>query len=508
MKLTFLLLASILFVLLTNNAKSDNTPEIVWEKEIKQTTITLYYALGLFDNELYIWIDGTYPSSNGTFPINNIKTDLFGNVIYNKHFDREIISRISYPYFYKKSNSIYLRGIASKAWGSPIPARYHEIKILQDGDLENFMPDTSIAENFRHSAYPNSFYDSVYIGAFFSYNVSNQKILVINEEGEFVREIIPDTTGFNEPIKENSQQYRLFPTFDRKLLTTFLSPVDFTYDFYGWNDYAFICKHDLSGNLIWKCRLDNEGFKRIHIYYINELPDTTYFVIGQVYKSPSDSSLYNALYLAKIDKNGEKLWTKVIKYTKENVGLQQRFTPLQNGKYFALYGRTLTPTENNPEASDFWLMIIDNEGNVSEENTWSTNIDNSNILHGVVEKGDGNIFVIGRNTTETFYLAEIKPKLLSDVSIENIERKYDISVSPNPSADVLRISINNFNQNYYAKCSIVDIAGNEMLNFSMQNYYELNTININSGIYFLRFELINKTNSPIGTITKKINIIK
>jgi hypothetical protein len=494
-------LLCVIIMLFSSQFMIKSNPNIIWEKEIKQTTITLYYALGLFDNELYIWIDGTYPSSNGTFPINNIKTDLYGNIIYNKHIDREIISRMMLPYFYKKSNQIYLRGI----WNAnKNPARFHQIKILKDGDLENITPDTSIVEYFRQSAYPNSFYDSVYIGAFFSYNEYNQKILVLNDDGEFVREIIPDTTGFNQTIKDNSQQYRLFPTYDRELITTFYSYFDYTHDEYGWNDYAFICKHDLSGNLRWKCKLDNEGYKRIVIYYLNELPDTTYFVIGQVYNSTSDYSLY----LAKIDKNGAKLWSKVIKYSKERILLQQRFASLQNGKYFALFGRTLTGTDNNPEASDFWLMIIDNEGNVSEENTWNTNIDNSNILHGAVEKGDGKIFVIGRNTTETFYLAEIEPKFLSDVSLKNIEEEFDISVSPNPSADVLRISINNSNQNYYAKCSIIDITGNEILNFKMQNSYELNTKSINSGTYFIRFELFIETDSPLGTITKKININK
>ncbi|MBX3044324.1 MAG: T9SS type A sorting domain-containing protein [Candidatus Kapabacteria bacterium] len=505
MRKLFLILFFLQIIALHHHTKAN--PNIVWEKELELNNMTgvWIYKLGIFDNELYIWLAGSNQNEPTLKAINNIKTDIFGNVIYNKKADqmkgRNGGNSFIY-YFYRNNNYMEFRGIWN--WAPGGLSNYHSIKIQSDGEMENFHSDSSNKMIFYDPAYANSFYDSVYVGFFHAYKEENkQKLLVLNDDGEYIRDLQLDTAGINEPIHWDKQQYYLFPSSDKHIITTLYSPIDTKQDHYGWNDFVYICKFNLDGNLIWNSKLHNEGYKRLNIYYIRENTDSSFFIIGEVFNTLSDK----ALYFAKVNKDGIKLWSKTVNHADPITRIEQSFTPLRNGEFYAIYGRIPARTKENEEGSDFYMMIIDSSGKVVEEYSWNR-FTNINAVKGVVENEDGNIIVLGRNGWDSYYLAEIKPDFLTNVANESASREFRIGLYPNPASDYVRIKTINYDSYMTALCSLVDINGKEVQKFNFTDEYDLSTKNLNSGNYILRINFINEFGLSSGTVTENILIIK
>lgn len=287
------------------------------------------------------------------------------------------------------------------------------------------------------------------------------------------------------------------------------SPFYFDYkcDEYGCNDFAYFCKFNFDGKLIWKTNLGNEGFKRIHIYYTHQAKDSSFFVMGQVFNSRSDL----ALYLAKIDSKGEKLWSKIINYTFPftNLNPDVEFTPLRNGSFYSIYGRINTPIKGNPDASIFWLMNVDSSGNVVEEYKWNTKT-LSNRIEKVIELDNGNLFLVGHDGRDSLYLAEIKPKLLTTVNEQTLNnlKEDNIIINNFSSQEMIKIHLLDDNGISIYECQLIDVYGNILKKFTMDQVIELDTKNLNSGVYFIHFKDKSEQISSKSSFIKKLILLK
>ncbi|HRP03189.1 MAG TPA: T9SS type A sorting domain-containing protein [Candidatus Kapabacteria bacterium] len=496
-------------LLLYSELFSQNEPSFIWEKEIELNFnfSPFYYTAAKIDDNIYMWLEGR-DKTDHLKSAALIKSDLNGNLFY-KNFFRRLNEYIFSPtYFLKHKDSIKLRGIFLWAIDSRGLSQYHQINIKENGQVSNFSVDSINAKLFGNPAYANSINDSIYIGAWYRYKQEDaQKILVFNNDGTYIRSLAIDTTGFIDSLQYVQQHYKLFPTNDGNFISFMYSPFDYKCGEYGCIDFAYFCKFNFDGKLIWKTNLGNEGFKRIHIYCTHQTKDSSFFVMGRVFNSGID----NAFYFAKINSKGEKLWSKIINYTFPRIMFNTDigFTPLRNGSFYSIYGHIQTPIKGNPDASTFWLMNVDSSGNVVEEYKWTTKT-LLNRIKSVIELDNGNLFLVGHDGSNFLYLAEIKPKLLTTINeqVLNDFKEDNIIINNFSNQEMIKIHLLDDNGISIYECQLMDIYGNILNKFTMKQDIELDTKTLNSGVYFIHFKDKSEQISSKSSFIKKLILLK
>ncbi len=506
MKYKFLLLASILFVLLANNAKCNNSPEIVWEKQIPITSYSLNpWAFMHYSNDgILLWLGGVATKApKSRYSI--LRTDKYGNNL--KQID--YIDTISSNYYYaqiNKSNNNY-EIIGSLSFGDYGITTIRKNLIDSNLNIVETFHNNNKLGYFNENTLISYHYDSVYVGFRHTKSDSNelqhfQSQLVFGPDAQFARVLNFDTTGINESVQMSQSQTLVFPNKDRNLITTFQSPIDYALSSWGKVDYILVCNYNLSGELIWKCKVDisTSGYETIRITKMHQTSDGSYLFYGYYSRLNNSIREYHG-FLGNISESGVLQWLNTFDYAYNTLIPATEPLLINDGNYFVHYGYFWIKPSTQRK---FWLMVVDKNGSKLDEYVWSTE-DTDNGIIDLAETENGNLVLLGRDGWHSIYLAEIKLKFASGIKIQNSPLKWlNVNLSPNPASEFINISIENNFFDYEYNCKLINLQGEIIREFSMKNELILDTKDLGSGSYYLN---IRDTGGK-SNFTKLINIIK
>lgn len=261
---------------------------------------------------------------------------------------------------------------------------------------------------------------------------------------------------------------------------------------------GFIIKTDTSGNRIWTKIYTQSQY----IMSIAQNSDNTFIATG------SGRNFYT--YCLKFDSSGDTIWTK-------------NYNPVSFGIFKIAKTFNFNYVIGTIAGGNFTRIgIIDSSGNVLSiyENTYSQNVlmsqENLNPTSdsGLVLTGEYGIYQNGKNNQSVITDALIfkVDKFGNMVSINNnnnelISENFEVNTFPNPFNLSFTIDFK-LSQNGKIKIELYEISGKkikiiENKDLHSGNYkYLINTPELGSGIYFLRFN-INK-----NVYSRKILLIK
>jgi hypothetical protein len=506
----FLLIFLLLLISLSNSF-SISKPSIVWEKSYEFDSLTgiWLYSFAVFDHEIVSWVEGMNIKSKPNSAFAFVKTDLNGNLLVSKEYTREDQSMMRNFQFKKNSNGYTLQGLWMYPKQGGYPFRIFHYEIDESGNLNNTIPD-STKDSSYFNAYPNFIYDSIYVALPYAkfltdiYQYEYKHLLHIYDNNyNFVRELFLDTTGLGMPIQSKTSLSYIYPTKEKNILVAFTDTLNFKEHPYGTVKYDLFCKFNLSGKLIWKCKLDQPGSNRFFIRQSYITKDNCYFVQGQLFKQEEPF-----LYFAKINFDGQLIWSKLVKFSDNVLVTPENMKPIKNGDYYAVYGWNHVEVEDKDEAKQFWMTIVDSNANVIEEHLWNTDI-TDNSINGIQELENGNLMIMGRDGWNKFYLAEMTPDYITDVEdIVSNEKYFNVECTPSPAKDFIKISIKFSFDNYRFHCQLVNLNGEVLKEFEMAGDFILDTMDLIPGSYLIKISCLNSNSKAVKNITKKINIIK
>ncbi|MBP6731722.1 MAG: PQQ-binding-like beta-propeller repeat protein [Chitinophagales bacterium] len=173
-----------------------------------------------------------------------------------------------------------------------------------------------------------------------------------------------------------------------------------------------------TGDLKWK-KIFDEGGNETEGFSMKQTPDGNFIIAGMVKKMNVVSSAFftmraedQSAYLIKVDKNGNKLWSRAFIYGTENISsTATSVAVLKDGSYIvsgnvATVGKTDKKIEqparqvNTSDVRKMLLMKVAANGNL----VWAKEYAGNNVTMGytVIEKQDGGMVLIGNtNTTAT-----------------------------------------------------------------------------------------------------------
>ena len=514
MKIIYTLFIFCFIFLVTNIAHSTNKPDIVWEKQYQFPEISLnpWLFMNYSEDGILLWLEGV-SSVHKNNPFTVMLTDKKGNQINRKDYARPdgIDAFIDQAKIFKKNNLYEIIGTYSFGYSRPIKKFLIDNECNVTGD----MTDTVNIEHFNDIVMQNYLYDSIYVGTLDgkwltdSNNVqfyqSFQSYFVYDSDIKFVRKLILDTNGINAPLKMQLPQVNIFPNDEKNIIAMLSGPINNNGYFYGKVDYIFLCKYNLSGQLIWKCKLDitETGFERIQILKVHQLPDGSYNFIGKLQRG---KPIESAAIMGNVSESGELNWSKTINYSSLKIFTANEPKVIGNGNYFVLYSDL--PVTGLDSLKQFWLMIVDKDGNKLDEYLWNTETEVNSIID-INETESGNLIILGKDNWHSLYLAEIKPKFISDVQIEASPLDwFNVNISPNPAKENLRIELNKQSNYYESECEIINLNGETMAEFVMQSEYILYLGKFTSGSYYLKINIKDNRNITIGSLTKRFMVTK
>ncbi len=497
-----------------NASIAQKRPDIVWERndyKFDSLTNIWQYSLILIDDKINIWLEGNNIENLDGGDLNKggalVRTDLKGEVLSSVERFRGQDESFYFTFFAKTPS---LRLIGKWFWSyfrtGLQEGQVRVVLIDENGDYEEKPPEKVDSTVYSYSVGISYVYDSLYVSVgsrrfdrtVYQY-FYDQLIKVYDHDGNFVRDIFIDTAGFDAPINMGYPQTYVYPSDDNTLIGTLYGPGT-----RKSNDHVYVCKFDLSGNIIWKCKIKQEGYDYMILRNVFQLSNLDYFVQGSLTREASkEKTKRTGIFLARLTKDGQLLWHKEYEFA-DGHKAYGTIKPIRNGEFFVFYRRALV---DNGRKLSFFMTYFDVDGNKYDEYVWNTDPHDNQVV-GVEELPNGNLIVLGRAGFETFYLAEIRPEIVTKVeeSVMIDNDFYEMKISPHPGNAVLNISIVSTKQNVIANCSICDISGNEILKFTMPQFYSLNTKELSSGIYFINCEINN--NNKISRVTKKIIIKK
>lgn len=173
----------------------------------------------------------------------------------------------------------------------------------------------------------------------------------------------------------------------------------------GSYDY-WVIKIDGLGNLLWEKSLG--GLEIDQSRAIVKTEDNSYIVAGNSFSTdgnnPSNFGSSDFL-LVKLNDDGDTIWSK--NYGGTNFDFATSINQSKNGFIVSGYSRSndINLTSNYGE-NDFWLLIINNEGNL----LWQKNFGGSSLdfAFDAIETLEGKIIVVGETESTDFDISENK----------------------------------------------------------------------------------------------------
>lgn len=162
---------------------------------------------------------------------------------------------------------------------------------------------------------------------------------------------------------------------------------------FGDFDY-WIVKIDKQGNLIWQKSYGGSSFD--NAFHIKETPTGDYIIVGE--SSSSDIMVdknrgKKDLFILKIDKDGKMLWSKTMGGSDLDIPYAVEVTA-DDHYIIAAESKSIDgDVSANKGSVDFWIIKIDNKGNV----IWQKNYGGSNadIAYSLSVQSEGSIIIAG-----------------------------------------------------------------------------------------------------------------
>lgn len=256
----------------------------------------------------------------------------------------------------------------------------------------------------------------------------------------------------------------------------------------------YLIKADSIGNVIWE-KGNNWGVNSGTLEKVHEDNNGNILITG--------SSSGN-IYVAKLNSIGNVIWHKTYGGNKLDAGKSVAIIRKTGG--YAVAGTTKSFASNNNNASDIWLLRLDNNGDTLWTNTYGTN--ENDEANDILEDNEGNLIITG-SLNNGLYAYLLRTDSLGnplDSALSVAKHKgnnpIDMSVYPNPASSELFLEFkpNTFNKNITIE--ITDVNGKVLKTFNYsgyKNFIQLDIASLSVGVY-----LVEVTGSDFYTNRKFI----
>lgn len=257
---------------------------------------------------------------------------------------------------------------------------------------------------------------------------------------------------------------------------------------------VYLVKTDAAGDTVWT-KKDNWGFSYGWGKEVIQTQDSGFVITGSMF-----AGSVNNLFLSKVDKFGNLLWSKNYGGTKNDYGTSIDLC-MDGG--FIISGSTYSFATGQFTNSDIWLLKTNSDGDTSWTKTYGTT---ENEKAFSVKQCNDNGFVVTGSTGAISNVFLLKTDSLGDAPsfsgiygiIHNSNPLFRIY--PNPSNHNITIEFEIKNESN-VQIIICDNAGNEVLRtnksyYQTRKHYEhINVDTFMPGIYFIILNINGKTNT-------------
>ncbi len=140
-------------------------------------------------------------------------------------------------------------------------------------------------------------------------------------------------------------------------------------------NYAFVGKLDATGNLLWSKVWGDGSTTTEAIYRVLKLSNDNYLLVGNIQQPVSSATDGNAVFVAKIDENGNVIWSKVFDI------------PLNSDAWGAAEGVDGYFVLATSGTYDFWLLKLDYSGNLLWAKGYDTPVSGRTYLAATPDSG-------------------------------------------------------------------------------------------------------------------------
>lgn len=210
-------------------------------------------------------------------------------------------------------------------------------------------------------------------------------------------------------------------------LDTVITPGNYEYP-------RYVAKMDTNFNFLWEIIYDKVNPHAIYI--VKQVEDSSFVLVGFEDEEYNFSPLG---WIAKVDKNGNKLWEHTYKYGNST------FNYFSDFQQTADKGFIITGSTNGPSSQDVWLVKLDSMGCL--------------------------------NPNECF---------TGDLTVE-VNDQNDFRIAPNPAFNQTNIVYNIAQRNSKAEFVISDLTGSEIVYRAVDAYNDAETFDVSlwqQGVYF------------------------
>ena len=221
-----------------------------------------------------------------------------------------------------------------------------------------------------------------------------------------------------------------------------------------------------------------------------QLSDSSFIITGTAFNNVAVRNVF----LAKIDKLGNWLWTKFYGDSKDDIGAS---VDQDNNSGFIITGSTFSYAPGPFTNTNIWLIKTDSQGDTLWTRSYGGN--EVEISHSVKRCPDGGYVATGSSSTysEIFLLKTDSlgnAPIITSVSGLLPKKEPAITIYPNPSKDWITVE---FDETIYldeSQLSIYTSSGIKVESFERSisglddNHFQMNVSNLAKGLYFLRFD--------------------
>lgn len=271
---------------------------------------------------------------------------------------------------------------------------------------------------------------------------------------------------------------------------------------FGYGSYDFwLLKLDMNGNILWE--LAYGGSDQDGMYGVIALGDYLYLLgysrspISGVKTQASLQSGVNDTWLIKANaQNGSIIWDKVYGGTNSDVG---RILQLVHGNAIAVIcesysNASATKSENGYGLRDYWLFVVDENGDVITDRTIGGSDDDD--PHSMIYANNA-FYIAGRSRSQASGVKTSNTwnggddfwmlKLETNVGIPNESNiQTAVELFPNPVSETLFFTLEH--NTYNARAEVLDMTGKTVINSmpAIDGRYGVAVSHLTNGTYFLK----------------------
>ncbi|WP_449400797.1 T9SS type A sorting domain-containing protein [Chryseobacterium wanjuense] len=269
---------------------------------------------------------------------------------------------------------------------------------------------------------------------------------------------------------------------------------------FGEGDY-WIIKLNKDGKVEWEKNFGGKGDDHLRTL---ALTSTGYLIGGESRSERSGNKTVGIeegtdLWLISLDERGEEIWQKSYNFKNRDVlmgmsvisGMMEDGSGKSKGVLLGGYTQAEGRIENDDET--FWMLYLDQNGNEQ----WRKHVKGESRkkeerLSDIKLNRDGSIILAGTSAEE---LGKENWKIvkLGDKQIDQLIKKQDIKIYPNPVSDYAYVEIGyNFSD---AEILLYDMSGRQLQSLKTKNKVtKINTQNLIQGAYLITIKTdTNKT---------------